>query len=68
MKLIFLKSELKFDSFDVSIGFKIPFFRVSVTIEPGRSLLTVRYHELFEVTNSLIRQFASPYTGIKREG
>ena len=27
---------------------KIPFFRVSVTIEPGRSLLTVRYHELFD--------------------
>jgi hypothetical protein len=34
--------------FDVSIGIKIPFFRVSVTIEPGRSLLTVRYHELFD--------------------
>jgi len=48
MKLIYLKSELKSDSFDVSIGIKIPFFRVSVTIEPGRSLLTVRYHELFD--------------------
>jgi hypothetical protein len=48
MKLIYLKSELKSDSFDVSTGIKIPFFRVSVTIEPGRSLLTVRYHELFE--------------------
>jgi hypothetical protein len=48
MKLIYLKSALKSDSFDVSIGIKIPFFRVSVTIEPGRSLLTVRYHELFE--------------------
>jgi hypothetical protein len=38
----------KSDSFDVSIGIKIPFFRVSVTIEPGCSLLTVRYHELFD--------------------
>ena len=45
---LYLKSELKSDSFDASIGTKIPFFRVSVTIEPGRSLLTVRYHELFE--------------------
>ena len=39
MKLIYLKSALKCDSFDVSIGIKIPFFRVLVTIEPGRSLL-----------------------------
>jgi hypothetical protein len=43
-----LKSALKSDSFDVSIGIKNPFSRVSVTIEPDRSLLTVRYHELFE--------------------
>jgi hypothetical protein len=48
MKLIYLKSAYKFDSFDVSIGKKIPSFRVSVTIEPGRSLLTVRYHEFFD--------------------
>ena len=47
MKLIYLKSELKSDSFDVS-WYQIPFFRVSVTIEPGRSLHTVRYHELFD--------------------
>ena len=33
------KSALKCDSFDVTIGIKIPFFRVSVTIEPGRSFL-----------------------------
>ena len=39
MKIIYLKSALKCDSFDVTIGMKIPFFRVSVTIEPGRSLL-----------------------------
>ena len=38
MKLIYLKSALKFDSFHVAIGIKIPFFRVLVTIEPGRSL------------------------------
>ena len=39
MKLIYLKSALKCNSFDVTIGIKIPFFRVLVTIEPGRSLL-----------------------------
>ena len=33
------KSALKYDSFDVAIGTKIPFFRVLVTIEPDRSLL-----------------------------
>ena len=48
MKLIYLKSGLKCDSFDVTIGIKIPFFRVSVTIEPGRSLLQ------FVTTNCLI--------------
>ena len=36
---IYLKSALKCDSFDVTIGIKILFFRVSVIIEPGRSLL-----------------------------
>ena len=39
---------IKVNSFDVPIGIKIPFFRVSVTIGPGRFLLTVRYHELFD--------------------
>ena len=39
MKLIYLKPALKCDSFDVAIGIKIPFVRVLVTIEPGRSLL-----------------------------
>ena len=48
MKLIDLKSSLKCDSFDVAIGIKIPFFRVLVTIEPGRSLLQ------FVTTNCLI--------------
>ena len=48
MKIIYLKSALKSNCFDVSIYIKIPFSRVSVTIEPGRSLLTVRYHELFD--------------------
>ena len=39
MKLIHVKSALKYDSFNVAICIKIPFFRVLVTIEPGRSLL-----------------------------
>ena len=39
MKLIYVKSALKCDSFEVAIGIKIPFFRVLVSIEPGRSLL-----------------------------
>ena len=39
MKLIYLKSALKCDSFDAAIDIKIQFFRVLVTIEPGRSLL-----------------------------
>ena len=49
MKHIYLKSAEKFDSFDVSIDIKISFFRVSVTIEPGRSLLQ------FVTTNCLKR-------------
>ena len=39
MKLIYLKSALICDSFDVAIDIKLQFFRVLVTIEPGRSLL-----------------------------
>ena len=39
MKLIYLKSALRRNSFDVTIGIKVLFLRVSVTIEPGRSLL-----------------------------
>jgi len=53
MKLIYLKSALKCDSFDVPIGIKIQFFRVLVTIEPGRSLLQ------FVTTNCLILTSAS---------
>ena len=45
---IYLKSALKCDSFDVTIGVKIPLFRVLVTIEPGRSLLQ------FVTTNCLV--------------
>ena len=48
MKLIYLKSALKCDSFDVAIDIKIQFFRVLVTIEPGRSLLQ------FVTTNCLM--------------
>ena len=50
MKLIYLKSALKCDSFDVAIDIKIRFFRVLVTIEPGRSLLQ------FVTTNCLISE------------
>ena len=48
MKLIYLKSALKCDSFDVATDIKIQFFRVLVSIEPGRSLLQ------FVTTNCLI--------------
>ena len=48
MKLIYLESTLKCGPFDITIDIKIPFFRVSVTIEPGRSLLQ------FVTTNCLI--------------
>ena len=34
----------------MSIGIKNPFFKVSVTIELGHSLLSVSYHELFDNT------------------
>ena len=40
---------IKMRFFDVAIGIKIPFFRVLVTIEPGRSLLQ------FVTTNCLKR-------------
>ena len=53
MKLIYLKSALKCDSFDVAIDIKIQFFRVLVTIEPGRSLLQ------FVTTNCLFSALAS---------
>ena len=49
MNLIYLKSALKCNSFDVTFGIKIRFFRVLVTIEPGRSLLQ------FVTLNCLIR-------------
>ena len=41
------KISIKCDSFDVAIDIKIQFFRVLVTIEPGRSLLQ------FATTNCL---------------
>ena len=55
MKLIYLKSALKCDSFDVAIDIKIQFFIVLVTIEPGRSLLQ------FVTTNCLIPVFLVYY-------
>ena len=55
MKVIYLKSALKCDSFDVAFGTKIPFFRLLVTIEPGRSLLQ------FITTNCLIRRLLESF-------
>ena len=60
MKVICLKSALKWNFFDVTIGIKIPFFRVSVTIEPGRSLLQ------FVTTNCLTREDV-PVTALREE-
>ena len=54
-----LKSALKCDSFDVGIGIKLPFFRVLVTIEPGRSLLQ------FVTTNCLITHYQSSSFKVK---
>ena len=45
-----LESAQKYNSFDVTIGIKILFFRVSVTIEPGRSLLQL-------VTTNCMKKF-----------
>ena len=39
---------IKIRFFEICISIKIPFFRASVTNEQGRSLLTVRYQELFD--------------------
>ena len=36
------------DSLMLDSSIKIPLLRVSVAFEPGRSLLTVRYNELFD--------------------
>ena len=45
------KISIKCDSFDVTIGIEILFFRVSFTIQPGRSL------QQFLTTNCLIINF-----------
>ena len=49
------KISIKCNSF-VAIGIKVPFFRVSITIEPGRSLLQ------FVTTNCLIKVAAEDLT------
>ena len=59
MKLVYLKSALKADSFDVSFSIKIPFFRILFTIEPGRSLLH------FVTTNCLIQSRHATGSGIE---
>ena len=53
MKLIYLKSALNYDSFDVALGTKMQFFRVLVTIEPGRSLqfVTVSFLSFFSFSS-----------------
>ena len=56
MKHVYLKSAYKANSFDLSKGIKIPLLRISVTIEPDRSLLTVSYHELFDLRIGGLRQ------------
>ena len=55
---------IKCDSFDVAIGITIPFFRVLVTIEPGRSLLQ------FVTTNRLITgiDFVTIFCKQEKEG
>ena len=76
MKLIYLKSSLKSDSFDVAIGIKIPFFRVLVTIEPGRSLLqlvttnclkTERHHFIYARTPLVASEQRQKISGPKEE-
>ena len=53
MRLKHLKSAQKSDSLDASIDIKLPFFRVSITIETSCSYYTVRYHELFDYIDPL---------------
>ena len=52
---IYLKSALKRNSLDITIGIKIKFFRVSVTIEPGLALVQ------FLSTNCLMKFSASRF-------
>ena len=59
MKLIYLKSALKANSFDVSFSIKTPFFRILFTIEPGRSLLQ------FVTTNCLMQSRHAIGSGIE---
>ena len=82
MKLIYLKSAWKFDSFDVSFSIKIPFFRVSFTIEPGRSLLQFvttnclictnvcwqRFHNLLKCERTLIVLISGELIEVKTKG
>ena len=49
----FFKINIKMRIFYVTNGIKIPFFRVSVAIEPGRSLL--QFVTTYRLTRSLIK-------------
>ena len=48
MNFTYFEKALTLNSFDVSIVIMTLFLIVLVTIEPHRSLLTVRYHGLFK--------------------
>ena len=54
MKLIYLKSVLKYNSFDVAIDIKIPFFWNFGYYGAGSVLATVRYQELFDSNTAYI--------------
>ena len=52
------KISIKMRFFDVTIGIKIPFFRILVTIEPGHSLLKFVTMKCFITILCLIREFS----------
>ena len=47
-EILIFKISISLRIFYVTIGIKIPFFRVSVCDFAGSLLTTVRYHELFD--------------------
>ena len=48
------KIGIKYNSFDLTNGVKIPFFRVSANIEPGRSLLQFVTTKCLKVDREII--------------
>ena len=61
MRLVYLKSSLKCDSFDVTIGVKIPFFRNLITIVAPHYTVTSRSLLQFVTTNYLITRTSKLY-------